>query len=43
VSVGVALLLLGEEPTWPLLAALALLIGGICVGAAGTTRDLKRL
>lgn len=43
VSVGVALLLLGEEPTWPLLAALALLIGGICVGALGTTRDLKRL
>ena len=35
VSVAVALLLLGEEPTLPLLLALALLVGGIAIGASG--------
>jgi drug/metabolite transporter (DMT)-like permease len=38
VSVAVALALLGEAPTLPLLLALALLIGGIAVGAAGSGR-----
>jgi drug/metabolite transporter (DMT)-like permease len=35
VSVAVALLLLGETPTFPLVLALVLLIGGIAVGATG--------
>jgi drug/metabolite transporter (DMT)-like permease len=35
VSVAVAMLLLGEEPTWSLVLALALLIAGIAVGASG--------
>ena len=38
VSVAVALVLLGEEPTLPLITALALLIGGIAVGASGGAR-----
>jgi len=38
VSVAVALLLLGEAPTLPLLLALVLLIGGIAVGATGSRR-----
>ena len=38
VSCAVALLLLGEAPTLPLLLALALLIGGIAVGATGQGR-----
>jgi drug/metabolite transporter (DMT)-like permease len=39
VSVAVALVLLGEAPTFALLLALALLIGGIAVGAAGAGRS----
>jgi drug/metabolite transporter (DMT)-like permease len=39
VSVAVALVLLGEAPTFPLLLALGLLIGGIAVGAAGAGRS----
>jgi drug/metabolite transporter (DMT)-like permease len=35
VSVTVAMLLLGEQPTWSLLLALGLLIAGIAVGASG--------
>ena len=42
VSVGVALLLLGEAPTFPLVLALALLIGGIAVGASGPRRQPVR-
>ena len=38
VSVVVALFLLGEAPTFALLLALALLIGGIAIGAAGSAR-----
>jgi len=38
VSVVVALVLLGEAPTFALLLALALLIGGIAIGAAGSAR-----
>jgi drug/metabolite transporter (DMT)-like permease len=38
VSVVVALILLGEAPTFALLLALALLIGGIAIGAAGSAR-----
>jgi drug/metabolite transporter (DMT)-like permease len=39
VSVAVALVLLGEAPTLPLLLALLLLIGGIAVGATGSGRN----
>jgi drug/metabolite transporter (DMT)-like permease len=39
VSVAVALVLLGEVPTFPLLLALGLLIGGIAIGAAGARRS----
>ena len=38
VSVAVALLLLGEAPSFALLLALGLLIGGIAVGATGVRR-----
>jgi drug/metabolite transporter (DMT)-like permease len=38
VSVAVALVLLGEAPTIPLLLALLLLIAGIAVGATGSGR-----
>jgi drug/metabolite transporter (DMT)-like permease len=38
VSVAVALVLLGEAPTFPLMLALLLLIAGIAVGATGSGR-----
>jgi len=38
VSVAVALVLLGEAPTVPLMLALFLLIGGIAIGATGSGR-----
>ena len=39
VSVIVAMAMLGEEPTLPLIAALALLLIGVCVGMLGTRAD----
>jgi drug/metabolite transporter (DMT)-like permease len=42
VSVAVSLLLLGEQPTWALLAALTLLIGGVIIGMSSTAGSSSR-
>jgi drug/metabolite transporter (DMT)-like permease len=37
VSVAVALFLLGEQPTWALIIALALILAGVAIGMLGST------